>query len=417
MSKQSFACSMETEIIIGLVAGDLQVKGWDQPEIIIDADPEELHINQQENKVLIDCQGDCKVRVPESATIQVDKAEGDALFKFLEGPLTIGVMYGSLEVRQALSLEVKTVHGNLVARSLSGDVKAGQVYGQAELRDVDGGCWLEKVSGNLDIRDVQGEIHAQTLGNARLRLSSMPGAAYEVQAEGNIHCHIPEEVSLKLELHSGAGLIRLKLPDGGQNLRQQQAEITLGEGLATMKLRASATISLLSQQADWTDIDGDSSGRHTYLPDNFGVTIAKEVEAQIQNQLENMDQIINQRMAHFSTQMSHAGLSQEETERAMERARHASERAAARTEEKMRRAQEKLERKLEQAQRRKETNSRGRRSWSFEWPSPPTPPTPPAPPPAPVSEEERLMILRMLEQKKISLEEADRLLAALEGKQ
>ena len=48
---------------------------------------------------------------------------------------------------------------------------------------------------------------------------------------------------------------------------------------------------------------------------------------------------------------------------------------------------------------------------------PPTPPTPPAPPAPPVSEEERMMILRMLEQKKISLEEADRLLAALENKQ
>jgi hypothetical protein len=32
-----------------------------------------------------------------------------------------------------------------------------------------------------------------------------------------------------------------------------------------------------------------------------------------------------------------------------------------------------------------------------------------------VTEEERLFILRMLEQKKISLEEADRLLSALEG--
>jgi hypothetical protein len=32
-----------------------------------------------------------------------------------------------------------------------------------------------------------------------------------------------------------------------------------------------------------------------------------------------------------------------------------------------------------------------------------------------VTEEERLLILRMLEQKKISLEEADRLLSALEG--
>jgi len=89
----------------------------------------------------------------------------------------------------------------------------------------------------------------------------------------------------------------------------------------------------------------------------------------------------------------------------------------------VRRAQEKLERKLEAARRRQEAKAqaaerreqmRSRRTWSFEIP---TPPVPPMPEKEPVSEEERLMILRMLEQKKITLEEAEQLLSALEGKE
>lgn len=36
--------------------------------------------------------------------------------------------------------------------------------------------------------------------------------------------------------------------------------------------------------------------------------------------------------------------------------------------------------------------------------------------PAPISDEERLTILRMLQEKKISLDEAEKLLSALEGK-
>jgi hypothetical protein len=415
MSKQTFATSMEPEIIISQVAGDLQVKGWDQPELVVNAEPDELQIEQEENKFHLTCQGDCLMRVPEGASIQVEKAEGDAMFKFLEGPLSIGVVHGSLEVRQAKSVQVETVHGHLVVRSLSGDLKANQIYGGAELRDVQGGCWLEQISGNLDLRDVEGEIHSQTHGNARLRLSSMTGETYEVQAGANIHCHIPEDVSLKLEMTSGAGLIRLKLPDGTQNLRQNQAEVTLGEGKSTMKLDAGATISLLSQQADWLEMDTDFGGRHIHLPEDFDVTIAKEV----QSQMEMINQTLSERMANLSVEISRAGLSEEEKARLMERTRQASERATARAEEKIRRTQEKLERKLEQAQRRKEGQTRGsgKRSWGFEWSMPPTPPAPSAPPAAPVSEEERMMILRMLEQKKISLEEADRLLAALENKQ
>jgi len=59
-----------------------------------------------------------------------------------------------------------------------------------------------------------------------------------------------------------------------------------------------------------------------------------------------------------------------------------------------------------------------RSNWGSDWPSPPAtpaPPKPPAPSKQEVTEEERLLILRMLEQKKISLEEADLLLSVLEG--
>ena len=49
-------------------------------------------------------------------------------------------------------------------------------------------------------------------------------------------------------------------------------------------------------------------------------------------------------------------------------------------------------------------------------PSPMVPPPAPAPVNEPVSDVERLAVLKMLESKKISLSEAEKLLAALEGK-
>jgi hypothetical protein len=94
---------------------------------------------------------------------------------------------------------------------------------------------------------------------------------------------------------------------------------------------------------------------------------------------------------------------------------HEASRRHSRAQEKIARTQERLARKMEAASRRAE--QRGRvppgRARAYPWP-----PQPPNPPEArePVSDEERLMILRMLEQKKISLEEAENLLAALEGK-
>jgi hypothetical protein len=73
-------------------------------------------------------------------------------------------------------------------------------------------------------------------------------------------------------------------------------------------------------------------------------------------------------------------------------------------------AQRKMEYK---ARAHEHAHRHSQRGWNIQIPSPSSPSTPPS---DPVSEDERLMILRMLEQKKISMEEAEILLSALEGK-
>ncbi|MGE5222970.1 MAG: SHOCT-like domain-containing protein, partial [Omnitrophica WOR_2 bacterium] len=69
--------------------------------------------------------------------------------------------------------------------------------------------------------------------------------------------------------------------------------------------------------------------------------------------------------------------------------------------------------KAEQKARFAERHSQGRekRTWGFEWPA-----SRPEAAAEPVSEDERMLILKMLEEKKISAEEAEQLLSALEGK-
>jgi predicted Holliday junction resolvase-like endonuclease len=121
---------------------------------------------------------------------------------------------------------------------------------------------------------------------------------------------------------------------------------------------------------------------------------------------------LNEHMERLNRTFEGAGYTAEQTERMIRQAQEATNRAAARTEDKLRRAQEKLERKLETARRRAERRSRGRRS-STDWAAP----FPAEPESEPVSDNERLAILQMLEQKKITVEQAEELLSALEGEE
>jgi hypothetical protein len=288
---------------------------------------------------------------------------------------------------------------------------------------VQGHCLLDEVAGNLDLRDIEGEIRANAHGNARVRLSILAGADFQINAEGNVQCRIPEDASLRLNLSSRGQLIKIRLPIESKTYQGQSYELTVGSGEAKMSISAGGMIFLSGQAGGWTDADErdfDFGEEFSGISEEFNQQIAQQVEAQIEAQMEAITRQLNEQMANLSTTIGKAGLSEEQTERIIQRARESSERATARAQERMRRAQEKLERKLEAARRRTElkaqaaarrSQSRSKRSWNFEWPSPP-----PAPAKEPISDEERLMILRMLEQKKITLEEAEQLLAALEGR-
>jgi hypothetical protein len=332
----------------------------------------------------------------------------------LDEKLAIDVVHGGLSLRNLTEVNLGVVHGELYAKYLEGDLLVGQIQGNVQAREIQGACKFEEVNGNLDLREVEDNIQATVQGNARLRLSAMLGSDYQLQATGNVNCRIPADADLHLELASEAQIIKLQLPDGSETIKEPNYELTIGEGRARMQIKATGTIYLAGEggwETTWEPADVEDFNE-------LNMQIAQQIEAQILEQMETVTRQINEKMSDLSQRVGQAGLSPEETERIMEQARQVSEREA----ERLNRIQEKLERKLETAQRKRELHNKRRQSMKIHvgkhkprvaWGSARSAVETPQ---EQVSEEERLTILRMLEQKKISLEEAEQLLAALEGK-
>ena len=208
--------------------------------------------------------------------------------------------------------------------------------------------------------------------------------------------------------------------------------MTLGSGGAAVALRAGGDVTLAGLA-----VDPEAMGEFgEHFGDDFGV-MAEEFATQIESQIETQ-------MADFEKQMAERlsgidfGAGRINTEQIASKARQAAERVERATRQKaeaakrrVEAAQRKAEQHAEHAQRLAEaahqrSQRRGPGAFGFGFgPTPPTPPRPPSPsrpfsPAAPaseaVSEEERMVILRMLEQGKISVGQAETLLAALENK-
>jgi hypothetical protein len=195
-------------------------------------------------------------------------------------------------------------------------------------------------------------------------------------------------------------------------------DLVLGEGDASLTMSASGNVTLSSRPPDWNmgAFEVGIGDEYEHLAD----TLDEEISAQIDAQMEMMEEELQIQIDNLATSLDTTGLSPEEAERIAQRTRKATERANQRAQEKMRRAQEKMHRKLDAARRRAERKTRAaeraardrrRRPESPTWSSSRTRAVS-----EPVSEEERLMILQLLEQGKVTTEEAEQLLAALEGK-
>jgi len=405
MESTTISTSMAPEVFIGEVTGNLSIRGWDSAKIVIKALKEKLEVKEGDDSIQLNCQDNCSIRLPHDTTLQIKSIGGNATIRNLDDQLKIGEVYGSLNLRNGGAVQVDAVHGQLYAKIMSGDLNVGIVHGNARVREVQGECKLEDVKGNIDIRNVEYDLKASSDGNIRMRANLLSGTAYSLKAKGNMHCRIPSDADLNLLLSCECESIKLRLPDGSQTIQEKSYELTLGNGGVDMELAAGGNLHLQTEgELDETDYGFD---------EDFGEQIAQQIRTQIQAQMEAVTGQIEQQMETLTEQIGSAGLSPEETERIIADARQISEREAVR----IQRAQEKLERKLEAARRKRELKAqaaqrrtRNKSAWGFsvEGKS--------ASPKEPVSEEERLMILRMLEEKKIGLDEAENLLTALENR-
>jgi hypothetical protein len=231
----------------------------------------------------------------------------------------------------------------------------------------------EIVTGNLRLDDVDCDASASVQGNINLRLDPAAGQTYTFQASGNIFCQLRDEYSVEISVPKAKKVV-INLPEVKTSAPiQTPYAITLGDGDATLTLTAKGNVVIDSHAPDWDmeDFEVEIGADLDHMADEIGVQMEQQIEAQMRM----IEANINTQMASLTSRLGAARLTEEQAHRVEERARQASERASVQAQERMRRAQE------------------------------------------PVSEEERMMILRMLEQKKIGLDEAEKLLSALEGKE
>lgn len=424
MDRQFAATSASPNILL-FVSGDLRLKGQDEFEVTAKSEnPEDLFLEAREDQIVIRSSSGCSVRVPREAVIHIEAVHGDATIKGLDGDTEVDQINGELELRSVGAMTIATVNGNMTAKNVDGNLIIDTINGDVSARGLQGDFIVNgKINGNLNLRDVGGSAKAISDGNITLQLDPSPGHQFEFSAQGNVFCRLSNEASVEISVPR-ASQVMVDLPGIHASAPVQTPyALTLGEGDAKITLSADGNVILDTHAPDWgmEDLDIDVGSEVEGMAD----AVSQQINQQVESQMRMIEDQLNAQLSSLTMRLNTARLTQDQARRIEERAREASLRATERAQERVHRAQERMEQKLAAAQRRMEQRTQARERASRHGHHPigmgiltfPGSQKVSAPTGEPVSEEERLLILRMLEEKKISMEEAEQLLSALEEKE
>ncbi len=351
-------------IEIESVSGDLSLVGWEGDDILIKADSDVMNVIQDGDQVRVSCDDDLSIRVPKGASVLITKIDGDASIRGVMGEIELKDITGDLSMRDVNSVAIGTVQSDFSLRGGKGSLFIRKADSDVSIRDVDGNVTLDSISDDLALRDVRGSVSANVGEDVVMYINPQPGNTYTVNAGDDILLVMPPKSNATLTLNADEIDVDW---DGVENQEDVTSRvIALGDGSADITLSAGGDIRV-SNRSD----AGDSA-------EDFG------------------------NFAGMGMDWSGFG------ERISRRVEQATERANRKIEAANRRVEQKV-RDAERRGRGKVALEIGRWNWNFSSKGVPIPPK------QQVSDEERLAILKMLQEKKITSEEAEKLLAALEG--
>ncbi len=420
---QEFSLGKAPNIVITTCHGDLVVKSWEKPEVLVKG--QESKTVEMEDGLVIDSNGRLQLFLPEYASLRVESAHGDVVVKNLHGLTSLNDVSGDVVLVNLDQVTLGTVHGDVSAKQINGRITANtisgdavfrstgpvslqQVHGDCAARLVNGDVQLTTVSGGISLRQVNGNVTIQTghrdanlhflngivnVSNIHgdVRLYGAPGnGAHSCQANGDIIVRWPLNTAVKINAQAREIINRLALDE--VNEANGVFSGHSGSGGPVLNLQANGRIILKELHVvseEWEQYQADDPDLNlTFDLEGLGA----QISAQVSEQLSRLSfELKNKFGPEFTQKMA--------------------EKIAQRAEQAARRAEEAAERARRRAEKQHGAPFGPRPGRP---PMPPVPPRPPKPPKA--STEEQLKILKMVEQGIITPEEANTLLEALEHK-
>lgn len=357
------------------------VRAWDNDQVEVRyPGNKECHFNLDSNVLDIEAKSYLIVSVPKNVQFVIERIYGNLETVGDLGNILVENVSGNCSIQSSESLTIENVSGNC---------KIGYIISNANIRNVGGNLSFVVENGVMSINGVGGNLsgkadhislYTSVGGNIKIMTNRFDGRENQLRAGGSIKLNISDLDNTLITARAG-GIVTINYQGLSEKFTNGKFEKKFGSGEKEVQLKAGGNIKISDDEADFEVNHNFGSADDAYVD---------EIERKFETRA------LQSSGFDFSDLFDIDG---EIGERIREKSQMADE--------KIQKAMEKMERKFSFKE-------------EFGMPRPPRPPRPPVEPQprgpksSPISSEEKMMILQMLQDKKITAEEADRLLRALE---
>lgn len=395
-----------TRLEITSVSGNLHLTGWSRQDIRIEDAGGEFQVKEKKGSLQVGSTADLFIHMPHDLMVVVSKVSGDATLRGIASDLQLDSVSGDLSLLDVRSTMVKALSGDLIATRVQGTLRGEMVSGDTLIEDVQGQVELKQVSGDIVLEKVDSGFDVQASGDGRIDFHPVPWQAYRVEVGGDLSITMPLDTNADLTITSGEADI--KLFPGKLDIISKAKEFShqLGEGGTAVQLSAGGSVIILDNE--FTIFTGIKMNLEELgdITAGFSTSTAE----QIKSSLGNLEEELRESLSGLSESLEDIGISEEHLRELGVKIEESSRRAAEKAEIAALKAQAKAEKMIAKARRKaykaqdkaKQFDINEFLEMKAQKDS--------------VSDQERMLILKMLQEKKISPQEADSLLKALEGK-
>lgn len=384
---------------INTIAGDLRVRGYSGTDIRIEGDNPDIQRDHDSAPIRIECNGDCQIKMPDVADLTIGAVNGDSKITNLEAKSDIEKISGDLIARHVGETIIGKVNGDCIAKYIADNLTVRHIGGDMIAQHIEGDMVIENVGGDLDVQDVSGSCTCSNVnGDLEVVVDFQPDNTYQFSSQGTITFGltsdmnaifiVPKDVDISVD--DNLSDVELSIddhPDGQQ--------IIVGEGGAEVHILHANNIDFTYRSGFHVDISVDLEDQIDAVGRQVNESLSglgEMINVHTQNALNTAADAIAQ-SSGFVKKFKVKDV-ERRVKRAEERANRHAERMQRHAERQAKRAERRAEKMLRFSKRQRDQEVQS----------------------DPVSNEERLMILRMVEEGKLTIEEAEKLLSALEGR-